>query len=233
MEAEIVKHGGSIKTAHPVLSIDWAESENGAFILNSDYANPFKACIVSLSLPRFVEIVPTLPRDYREQLARIDYSHSVCMILRMKKPLSSFYWINIGDEKIPFAVIVEHTNWIEDEDYLGQHVVYLSRYGDRSDDFAWNMPDPKLFDAYCGHLKNIFKDFHESQVLGYHICRDFHTQPIFKAHYSLVLPPFKTPQKNLFLVNSSQFYPRSRCMNTSFILAQEFLSYWRGMEDRV
>ena len=114
MEAEVVKHGGRIITGQPVVSIERAAGSDGDFILNSDWINSFQACIVSLPLPQFVEIVPALPFEYREQLARIGYSHSVCMILRLKEPLSSFYWINIGDETIPFAVVVEHTNWISE-----------------------------------------------------------------------------------------------------------------------
>jgi len=232
MEAEVVKHGGQIMTRLPVVSVERPGGTGGAFILNGDPAKSFQTCIVSLPLPQFVEMVPALPRDYREQLARIDYSHSVCMVLRLKEPLSQYYWINIGDEHFPFAVVVEHTNWMGSEDYLGQHVVHLSRYCNRADDFAWTTPDAALFDIYCGHLKKIFKDFRESQVLGYHVCRDLHTQPVFKTHYSRVLPPFATPVKDLFLADTSQFYPRSRCMNTSFILAREFLSRWREMEDR-
>jgi len=231
LEAEIVRHGGRIMTGHPVSAIEKA-GPNGSFILNGDTASPFHACIVTLPLPRFAEIVPALPRDYREQLARIEYSHSVCMILRLQEPLSPHYWINVGDENVPFAVIVEHTNWMGGDDPGGQHLVYLSRYCDCGDDFAWRTPDAELLDVYCGHLRRMFANFRDSHVLGFHVNRDLHTQPIFKAHFSRVLPPFATPIKNLFLVDSSQFYPRSRCMNTSFTLAREFNLYRWGREAR-
>jgi len=227
MEAEIIKNGGRIMTGLPVVSIEKTESAVKALILNHDRSNPFSACLVTVPLPEFIKAVPTLPHEYREQLGRIEYSHSICMILRLRKPLSPFYWINVGDDTIPFAVIVEHTNWIRDPDHPGEHVVYLSRYCNRNDDPALNSSDEELFDAYCGYLKKIFKDFNDSQILDYHIFRDLYTQPVFKAHYSRVLPSFITPLDNLFLVNTSQFYPRSRCMNTSLILADEFLSFWR------
>ncbi len=231
MEAEIERRGGRILTGRAVAEIAKA-GPRGPWILNGDPASSFQTCIVTLPLPRFIKMVPALPQEYRERLAGIDYSHSVCMILRLSKPLSSFYWINVGDEEVPFAVIVEHTNWMGGAGPRSPHVVYLSRYCDRDDDFSWSMPDHKLFAAYCGHLQRMFPGFAESQVLGFHVCRDLYTQPIFKAHYAKVRPPFATPLPDLFLVNASQFYPRSRCLNTSFVLAQEFLSHWLDREAR-
>ena len=38
-----------------------------------------------------------------------------------------------------------------------------------------------------------------------------------------MMPAFQTPVKGLYLVNTSQFYPLSRCMNTSFMLADRFV----------
>jgi len=230
METEIEKRGGRIMTGYPVASIDLAADGTGSFVVNGDRNHPYDVCIISLPLPRFGDVFPTLPADYRARLAGIDYSHSVCMVMRLKEPLSSHYWINIGDTSFPFTVVVEHTNWMDSQNYGGQHVAYLSRYVQHTEDFAWGAPDHELFELYCGFLKKIFKHFHESQVLGFHVFRDRHTQSIFKKHYSRVMPPFSTPVKNLFLVDSSQFYPRSRCMNTSFLLAGEFVSFWKKME---
>jgi len=230
MGAEIEKRRGRIMTGHPVASIDQAIDGTGSFVVNGDRDHPYDVCVVSLPLPLFGDVFPTLPADYRAGLAAIDYSHSVCMVMRLKQPLSSHYWINIGDTSIPFTVVVEHTNWMDGQNYGGRHVAYLSRYVQHMDDFAWAAPDQKLFEFYCGFLKKIFKHFHESQVLDFRVFRDRHTQPIFKKHYSRVMPPFATPVKNLFLVDSSQFYPRSRCMNTSFLLAGEFVSFWKGMD---
>jgi protoporphyrinogen oxidase len=231
MQAEIEKWQGQVIADHAVESILPAADGSGSLVLNDDRRHPYSACIVTLPLPQFGSICPTLPDDYRSRLAGIDYSHSVCMVVRLQRPLSSHYWINIGDTGVPFMVVVEHTNWMDRERYGGWHVAYLSRYVQNTEDFAWTTPDRELFALYCGFLKKIFKDFHESQVHDFFVFRDRYTQPIFKRNYSRIKPPFVTPLKNLFLANSSQFYPRSRCMNTSFLLAAEFTASWTGGEN--
>jgi len=203
---------------------------DGSIIVNGDRSQKFDSCIVTLPAPRFLEICPALPVEYRQRLGRIDYSHSICVVMRLREPLSPHYWLNIGDPSFPFAVVVEHTNWMSREDYGGQHLVYLSRYVNRCDDEIWNEADGAVAERYCVFLKKIFKNFHEAQILGFDVFRERYTQPIFNTHYSRALPGFATPLANLFLVNTSQFYPHSRCMNTSFQLAREFVSQWRDGE---
>jgi protoporphyrinogen oxidase len=225
MAETIEKHGGRVLTGCPIATIERMGAGTGSFCLNGNPDHPFHQCIVTLPVPRFIQIVPSLPEDYCRGLAQIDYAHSICMVLRLKEPLSPFYWINIGDESCPFAVVVGHTNWINNNKYKGQPIVYLSQYIASTEDDAWKAPDHVLLDRYSGFLKKIFKNFHESQVIGCHVFRDPYTQPIFKTGYSASLPPFSTPIKDLFLVNTSQFYPLSRCMNTSFILAKKFTSF--------
>ncbi len=232
LEAEIVGRGGRIVTRQAVTSIERAAGSRAGLILNGDAGSPYAACIATVPLPQFTGLAPSLPPEYCARLAGISYSHSICMVLRLRVPLSPFYWINVGDGRFPFAVVVEHTNWMGSDDYGGQHVVYLSRYCAGEDDAAWNSEDAELFAGYARYLKQMFPGFHESQVLGVHVHRDRHTQPIFRTGFSRLRPAFATPLQDLFLVNTSQFFPFSRCMNTSFALAGEFISYWRGKETR-
>ncbi len=232
LEAEIVVRGGRIVTQQAITAIERSAEPRQGWILNGDARSPYAACIATVPLPQFTGLSPSLPPEYIARLAGIAYSHSVCMVLRLRVPLSPYYWINVGDEDFPFAVVVEHTNWMGCDEYGGQHVVYLSRYCAGEDDAAWNSTDAKLIAEYGRYLKKMFPGFHESQVLGVHVHRDRHTQPIFHTGFASLRPAFATPLADLFLVNTSQFYPLSRCMNTSFILAREFISYWRGKETR-
>ncbi|HLP61105.1 MAG TPA: FAD-dependent oxidoreductase [Candidatus Deferrimicrobium sp.] len=229
MIEEIEKHDGRVLTGCPISSIEMTGEEDGSFIFNGDPGYKYHQCIVTLPVPQFIQVASCLPEDYRRRLEPIDYAHSICMVLRLKEPLSPFYWINIGDASFPFAVVVEHTNWINNDNYNGEHIVYLSQYITSMEDDAWKAPDHVLLETYCPFLEKLCKNFHESQVIGCHVSHDPYTQPIFKTGYSRLLPPFATPVKDLFLVNTSQFYPLSRCMNTSFKLAKNFISSWPGI----
>ena len=53
------------------------------------------------------------------QLTAAVYQGAVWMLLQLSRPLSSTYWLNIGDERIDFTGIIEHTNLIGPEHYGG------------------------------------------------------------------------------------------------------------------
>ena len=180
-------------------------------------------CIVTTPVPYFLDIVSGLPDDYRARLEAIKYAHSVCLVMRLKAPLSDYYWINIGDTSAPFAVMVEHTNWIDSRDYNDEHIVYLSCYVSSESDKLWNSSDEVVFEAGCRSLSGMFKNYNSAQIIGYNVFREKYTQPIYNIKYSGMMPAFQTPVKGLYLVNTSQFYPLSRCMNTSFMLADRFV----------
>jgi len=230
MADEIEQNGGEIIRGYEVSSIETTGASPYQFYFNNDTSKRYHQCIVTLPVPEFISISPKYPADYINDLSRINYAHSICMILQLKKSLSPFYWLNIGDNSFPFALVVEHTNWMDRGLYDGNHIVYLSQYVDSTEEYTFNAPNDLLFGIYCRFLKKIFNSFDESDVISYKVSRDRFTQPVFKKGFSQCKPFFETPLRNLFLVNTSQFYPRSRCMNTSFGLANEFISYLADQE---
>lgn len=220
---EIEKRGGKIVANTKISKID--RSDDGTLLLHRENGaiESCNACIVTIPVPQFLEIAPVMPSTYVERLSQIEYAHSICMVLNLKKSLSPYYWINIGDSSFPFAVIIEHTNLIDSLNSSDGHIVYLSRYITSQQQDIWNTPDHILLETTCRYLKRIFKDFDESWIFDYKIFRDKYTQPVFKKNYSHVIPSFSTPIDGLYLLNTSQFYPLSRCMNTSFIMASRFV----------
>ena len=225
LEEEIIKHNGEIIRNCEIKKISRPPGSIGYFSLNSENRvfKKFDLCIVTVPVPHFIDIYPGLPEEYVSALENVNYAHSRCMILNLNKRLSDYYWINVGDASFPFAVIIEHTNWMNNDDYNGEHIVYISRYLNSEDDYTWKAPDDVLYSIYCRFLKKIFPHFDESMVNGFTSWREKYTQPIFKVGYSTQIPPYQTPIRDLYLVNTSQFYPMSRCMNTSIISANRFI----------
>ena len=107
--------------------------------------------------------VVTTPNALR--VSYVKYLGSVCLILKLKKSVSSYYWTNIADKNIPFCVMVEHTNVFADQNYNNHKVVYLANYVDNETELS----DQEIFEQYFNGLRKINPDLVPSDVLEYFV----------------------------------------------------------------
>ena len=165
------------------------------------------------------DMVLDLPDGYRAQLRSIPYLANVCLVLQLSQSLSDTYWLNIGDPRIPFTGVIEHTNMQRPEVYGGRNLVYISRYLD-PDEPLYQMSAEEILDSYLPHLGHIYPGFERSWVQRVWAWRDRYTQPLIGLHYSARRPGFRTPIKNLRLCSMAQVYPEDRGMNYAVAYGQ-------------
>lgn len=77
-----------------------------------------------------------------------------CLMLVLDRPLTKYYWLNIGDLSFPFGLIVEKGN-----------IVYVTKYGKTEGDFI-------------AHLNRINPDFHTNWIKEVRIFKDDYAQEI-------------------------------------------------------
>jgi len=82
----------------------------------------FDAVIATVPNQAFLRVVPNLPEEYAAKLRAVQYQWALCLVLALKRSLSPFYWMNMSDRSVPFLALVQHTNFIEPEQYGGLHV---------------------------------------------------------------------------------------------------------------
>ena len=174
----------------------------------------FDAIIATTPSYVFPRLVPSLPQDYLERLTNVNYMSAVLVILILKRPLSSIYWLNIADRSIPFVGVIEQTNFIEPEHYGGKHIVYLTNYLSTNHPL-YKKDHGELLEEYLPHLRKINPDFDLSWIeTSYHHRVDA-AQPIIGTNYSQRIPDHRTPFKALYLANTTQIYPEDRGTNYS------------------
>jgi protoporphyrinogen oxidase len=153
------------------------------------------------------------------------------LVLSHDRPLSSTYWLNIGDPAVPFTGVIEHTNLQSREIYGGKHLTYISRYL-RPDDPAYALSADELLASYLPHLAKMFPGFSRTWVDQVWVWRARYTQPVIGLHYSQRKPPFETPVPGLWLSCMAQVYPEDRGMNYAIAygrkVADEMLSGTSG-----
>lgn len=177
------------------------------------------AVIATVSGRQFANISNNLdlPENYLKQVRAIRYKGDLCMILRLKKSLSPFYWTTVCDD-LPFVVVVEHTN-LDGPGQYGGNVVYLSRYLDVTDPL-WTQSDGTIYKLFSQGLTRLYPGFGPQDVIDWRLRRTRYAQPVISQQYSSRMPSMNTPEPGVKLAGMAQIYPEDRGMNFAVRLGE-------------
>ena len=216
--SRVKERGGDIRTSRPVKIVK--RSSGGFDVTFAGGAEAFGLVLSTIAIPELLRLAPDLPEETRRAWSAISYCHALCPILELDRSLSPYYWLNVGDDAMPFGGVIEHTNFLSPADYGGRHVVYLSNYV-LADDAKWKRRDEELWAEYLPALKVVNPAFDESWILAKQIGRAEYAQPIIVPHYSKLLPPLATPVPGLFSACMAQTYPEDRGQNYAIRIGRE------------
>ncbi len=215
--SRIASRGGEVRPARPVKI---ASRVDGRWIVDfRGGSETFDLVLSTVAIPELLRIAPDLPAETRARWSSISYAHVLCPVLVVDRPLTPYYWTNVGDVGMPFGGFIEHTNYIRASRYGGNHVVYLSDYV-LPDDPKWAMPDRGLWELYLPAVSRIAPAFGDARVLERHVFRAEYAQPIVGTHYSRVLPPVRTGVPGLYSASMAQIYPEDRGQNFAVRVAR-------------
>lgn len=217
LERRVVSLGGRILKSSPAERIEAGEGSARA-VVSGGKRHEFDAVLCTTAIPIFLKLAPDLPADYSERLARIRYQGTVCLVLKLKRPLSRTYWLNVNDPDMPFVAVVEHTNLGLRSDYGGVHLAYVSRYLERGHRL-YSLSEGELLDEYCPHLSRMFPAFRRDWVLEARLWKEDYTQPVATVGYSEAIPGHRAPVPGLYLATMAQVYPFDRGMNYGIEIA--------------
>lgn len=128
-----------------------------------------------------------LANRFKFNLPNIKYQSSICALIGLKEPLTDdLYWINIFDN-LPFGAIIEHTNFMDFNDY-GEHLIYLASY---------TSPDSKLFNLDKNSLIKIFLSgikkygIDVASIRWVKLSKAKYSGPIYETGYLSKVTPYK------------------------------------------
>jgi protoporphyrinogen oxidase len=221
LTSNIESRGGRIYPDTPVEQISIKNGKTSGVKTNNNFFDS-DAVLSTLPIPQFLLITPSLSEEYVNSLNSIKYQGSTCLVLKLRNPLSDYYWINVSDSECPFVGIIEHTNLVSSQHYGGSHLVYLTKYSSPLD-LIFSRPHEDIYNDFISHLHRIFPNFQETNVEQYWVFQDRFSQPVFVKNYSKIMPSTSTPIRNLHLLNTAQIYPHSRSVNSSIAMARMFV----------
>lgn len=221
----VVSEGGELLLSSPVSGVSL--DGKGAVDINfgQDKRRSFKYVFSTLPLPSLLEAAASFSGQVREAMLKVRYQHVLCALLRLKRPVSRFYWVNLVAEDTPFVVMVEHTNLAEPKEYGGEHIVYLVKYCS-ADDYFLNSDDAFIKDKARAALRKLSPEITDADIIKEEVFRGRHAQPVFCKGFAEIKKTL-TGCKEISLLDSTQAYPYSRSTNSAVFLAksaaQEFL----------
>ncbi len=171
------------------------------------------------AIPGFLQLVDKKD-GFFEKLASIDYINVVCMLMLVRKPFTENFWLNVNDPSISFNGVVETTNLNPRPDLDQSKILYIPYYTS-ADDPKWRATDEDLYDEYVTALKRIKPSFSEDDILEWRVFRDWNAQAVCRVGFRNVMPGFETTVSNLFITDSSQYYPEDRTLSASVRLGRQ------------
>jgi protoporphyrinogen oxidase len=220
---QIEKNSGKLFFETEIINI----KEGSKITLSAKNANGkltaylFDKVIITIPSSFFLKLAPQLPLAYKNTLDKLENLGTTSLLLRLKKPFfeDGTYWLNICDKNAPVMAIVEHTNFIDKINYGNEHLLYLGNYKDSKDKY-FSMTKAQLLEKFDKYLNKIHPGY-KKIIIDYELFKTAFAQPIISTNYSKLIPPSKTPLKNVFLANMEQVYPWDRGTNYAVELGQK------------
>ncbi len=215
LQDKIASGGGKIILNADVSHIKTGKNKVSGLVVNGE-EYLFDGVVTTVPLPYIPRIIPGLPGEVTKKYAGLDNIGVVCVLLKLSRPLTGNFWLNISDSAIELPGLIEFSNL----NPLAEKLVYFPFYLHRTDE-KFSKSDRYFIDSVKGYCKRINKNFDESWVLGQRVHRYEYAQPVCPPGFLQGLPPIKTVIDGLYVMDTSYYYPEDRSISESVKAARE------------
>jgi protoporphyrinogen oxidase len=170
----------------------------------------FGKVVSTVPLPYVPGLLPDLPETLLDKFRAVGNIAVVCVIARLKRPVTENFWLNINDPEMDIPGIVEYTNLRP----LGEHVVYAPYYAPVEHPL-FAETDECFARKVKRCLKTINPALADEDFLDVRVNRYRHAQPICDSGYLDRLPPVALPARGLWVADTSYYYPEDRGISES------------------
>lgn len=210
LAAHIVERGGIVNLKTPVQRV---VIEHGAVqgLQLAHGFEPFARVISTVPLPYVPRLMPDLPPAVLDRFHALRNIAVVCVIAKLRRPVSEYFWMNVNDPDMDIPGIVEYTNLRP----LGDdHIVYVPYYmpGEHP---KYGEPDDVFIDKVRRYLKTINRTLTDADFIDVRANRYRFAQPICGPGFLDTLPPVQLPVAGLQVADTSYYYPEDRGISES------------------
>lgn len=209
MKRYIESNGGEIHLNSAITKVE-LENECVKSIVVNDQHIPYENIISTIPLPLVGRIIPDLPKPIHEKFNSKISIGVICVIAKLKKPLTDKFWLNTNDDEMDIPGIIEYSNLNPE---VG-HIVYVPYYMPREHE-KFSHDDETYRRKVTRYFKKINPDLNEGDIIDIRVHRYAFAQPICQPRFMETLPPENLPIKGLWAADTSFYYPEDRGISES------------------
>jgi protoporphyrinogen oxidase len=182
---------------------------------------PFDQVISTIPLPYLVRVLPALPEDEKARVAAIRNVGVVCVLLKLKRPFTRNFWMNINDPRIEIPGLIEYTNL---NPLDGSAIVYAPYYMPQTHP-KYRRDYREFVEETLGYMKLIRPEFDPaSEVVASTASRYEFAQTVCSPGFYDALPPMRSKVRGLYMADTSHYYPEDRSISESMRIGAELAS---------
>jgi len=181
-----------------------------------DELRPADVVVSTVPLKYVPRIAPDLAGDERRRIEAIENIGVVCVVLKLAKPLTRYFWMNTNDERLAIPGIVEYTNLAP----LPAHIVYFPYYMPKSHP-KWSWEPARFVDEVKRYVSIVRPDWDPSTLLATHASRYEFAQTVCGPGFYDKLPPMSTSIGGFFMADTAYYYPQDRSIAESIRVGRE------------
>lgn len=155
-------------------------------------------------------LAPDLRLDERQRIESIDNIPVACVLLKLRKPATKYFWMNVNDPRIEVPGFIEYSNL----NPLPEKIVYVPYYMPKTHP-KWAWDDERLLDEATGYLLLTQPHLKREDIIARHVSRYEYAQPLCPPGFYDKLPAMKTSLEGFFMADTSYYYPEDRSINES------------------
>lgn len=166
---------------------------------------PHDAVICTVPTPLVPRLIPALPEDWKAKYAAIKNIGVACVILKLGRPVTEHFWLNVSDPGIPIPGVIQFSALRP----TPEPILYVPYYMPVTNP-KWDWPDADIVAEAVGCLARLCPGFGPSDVLASRVGRLKHAQPVCEPGFAAKIPPVQTPIAGLQVADTCFYYPEDR-----------------------
>jgi protoporphyrinogen oxidase len=171
--------------------------------------------IATVPTPLVPALAPDLPEAVLDAYRAIPNIGIVCVVLRLRRQVTPYFWLNIDDPDFEIPGIVEFSNLRP----VGDTVVYVPYYMPVSE-AKWSWPHDKFIANALACVRRINPAITQADLVAAHVGRLRHAQPVCAPGFAARLPPVQTAIAGLQIADTCFYYPEDRGIAESIRLGR-------------
>src|SRR5438552_12812578 len=222
MKSAIESRGGEIRLKSPVARVIIEAGvvkgieARGGFEL-------FEKVVSTVPLPYIPRVIPDLPTEILRAFSSRRNIAVVCVIAKLRKPVSEYFWLNVNDPDMDIPGVVQYSNLMP----LNDHIVYVPFYmpGEHP---KYQESDQAFIDKVRRYLKKINADLQDTDFIDWRASRYRFAQPVCEPGYLEHLPSVALPIRGLWAADTSYYYPEDRGISESVAFGRNMVKKFIG-----